>query len=411
MDLPGLTVFAVAYAGIALGGLPGLAIDRAGVALLGAMLMIVTRTLSIEQATASIDGSTLILLFGLMLLSAQFRLGGFYSHLAVLIVRRPLPPAKFLAWLIAVSAGLSALLSNDVICLALAPLVVEITRGRGWRPVPFLLSLAAASNIGSAATIIGNPQNMFIGQRAALAFDVFLLWCAPPAILSLAALWMWGVWRSPLGDHSEPPHPLSLHTARPYDAWQTRKGLVLLGLLVGLFFTPVPREITVLGVASILLMSRRLTSGQFLSLVDWPLLILFVGLFILIEGFRACGGLDASLDLLDRAGIDLFEPLTFSAVSVVLSNLISNVPAVMLLMSDWSHGETELAYLLALTSTFAGNFLLIGSIANLIVAEQAARMGTGVSFRAHFVWTAPVAATSLVIGVAWWLLVRTWGLS
>lgn len=403
----GLIIFTVAYVGIALGRLPGLALDRTGVALLGAMLIVVCGVLSVEQALAAVDVPTLILLFGLMLLSAQYRLGGFYTLLAATAARRAETPEGFLARLIVISGVLSALLSNDVICLALTPIVCEVARLRRWNALPFLLALAAASNVGSAATLIGNPQNMYIGQKADLDFAAFLLWCLPPTMASLWGLYAWAVWRGGLTqDGRAPLASLELHEGRPYDAHQSRKAVLLTAVLVALFFTPVPRELTVLGIASILLLSRKLTSRQFLALVDWALLVLFIGLFVLIEGFRAAGGMAMLMDGFERLRIDLYHPAVYSVLSIVLSNLVSNVPAVMLLMADWPQEHATLAYLLALTSTYAGNLLLIGSIANLIVAEQARPAGVEITFAAHARWTAPFALASLVVAVSWWLLLQ-----
>ena len=415
MDYLGVIIFAISYIGIALGRIPGFQLDRTGVALLGAMLMILTATIEIDTAIMAIDYSTLILLFGLMILSAQFRLGGFYTLIALKSAQSFNKAQSFMGMLILISASLSAVLSNDVICLALSPVVIEISRKRGWKPLPFLLALAASSNIGSAATLIGNPQNMYIAQRASLDFADFMLWCLPPVLLSLVILFYWAI-RENLTDDSlqtdappiEESSTLSLERGAPYNPYETQKGIVVLLAMVTLFFTSVPREITILGIASILLMSRTLASRRFLAYVDWSLLILFIALFILIEGFQATGGLDAAYQWLADRNVDLYAPLTFSMISIVLSNLVSNVPAVMLLMAKMPEGIVSLQYLLSITSTLAGNLILIGSIANLIVAEQASKDGISFSFKNHFTWTAPIAIVSIVLAYLWWLLMITW---
>ena len=405
----GLIIFLLTYIGIALGGVPGLALDRTGVALLGAMAFVLLGILTVSQATQAIDYSTLILLFGFMLLSAQFRLGGFYTRAILILAERRVEPARFLAGMILLSAGLSALLSNDVICLALAPLVVEIAVHRQWDPKPFLLALAAASNIGSAATIVGNPQNMFIGQTANLGFGSFLLWCLPPSIVSLVILYLWAKWKGHMsvatglaGLERTQEGKLPLSSAQPWDRYQSTKAVMLTGVVIVLFFTSLPRHVVILGMAAVLLMSRKLTTRLFLGLVDWPLLVLFIGLFMVIEGFRQAGGLALLGASVTQNGLALYDPFVLSVMSVSLSNLVSNVPAVMLLMAEWPEGQTALAYLLALTSTYAGNLILIGSIANLIVVEQAKRFNVTISFREHFIWTGPVAFLSLIIAVLWW---------
>src|SRR5690606_18800041 len=167
-----------------------------------------------------------------------------------------------------------------VTCLAMSPMVIEISRKRNWDPLPFLLALAASSNIGSAATLIGNPQNMYIAQQASLPFGEFMLWCLPPAVISILALYAWSI-RGPLtaATNNTSTGDLNIERAMPYDHFQTMKGLFVMMVMIGLFFTNVPREITILGVASVLLMSRKLASRNFLGFVDWSLLILFIALF------------------------------------------------------------------------------------------------------------------------------------
>jgi Na+/H+ antiporter NhaD/arsenite permease-like protein len=406
MNYTGIIIFVVSYIGIALGRFPGLQLDRTGVALLGAMLMIITATLGIDDAIIAVDYSTLILLFGLMILSAQFRLGGFYSLLAVRSASAFREPKMFMGALIFLSAVLSAILSNDVICLAMSPIVIEITRKRNWAPLPFLLALAASSNIGSAATLIGNPQNMYIAQQANLPFGEFLLWCVPPVLVSVVFLYLWAV-RGQLAlssSNESITDELRIESALPYDHFQTMKGMFVMLVMIGLFFTNVPREITILGVASVLLMSRKLASRHFLGFVDWSLLILFIALFVLIEGIQMTGGLDAAYFWLEGLGFNLYSPVVFSFISVLLSNAVSNVPAVMLLMTKMPESNTALYYLLSLMSTFAGNFILVGSIANLIVAEQANRDGIDFNFKEHFYWTAPVALISIILAFVWWLV-------
>lgn len=401
-NLPGIIIFIMCYAGIALGRLPGMAIDRTGIALLGGMLMIVTGVIDIDSAINAVDYPTLIILFGLMLLSAQFRMGGFYTMVTTKIGKSTLSPGRFMIVLIFLSAGLSAILSNDVICLALTPVIIQITLKRGWNPLPFLFAFAASSNLGSGMTIIGNPQNMFIGQKAGLDFGLFLLWCAPPALLSLVYLTYWGLRREPLVSNNQSNKTIEIDTNTDWDKQQATKAILLTVILVALFFTPIPHFITVLGIASVLLMSRKLVTSRFMALVDWPLLILFIGLFLLVEGFRSSDGMSLILYVFESAGIGFYNPGFMAASGVFLSILVSNVPAVMLLMADWPEGETQLAYLLSLTSTFAGNMVLIGSIANLIVAEQARRYGISITFSSHLKWTFIPALVSLIIAVLYW---------
>lgn len=393
-------VFGLVYAGMILGGWPGLALDRAGVAVLGAMALVVGGGLSVPEAWRAVDASTLALLFGLMLVSAQLRLGGFYAAAARRLTGVAAGPAGLLALVMAVAAGLSALLANDIVCLAMTPILVESTLARGLCPVPYLLGLAMAANLGSAATLIGNPQNMLIGQVTGLSFAGYAGVAWPCVAAGLAVAWLAIVWGF-RGRFAGPVVRLAV-AVPPFDAWQSAKGLGALLVCVALFaWGGVPRENAALACAGVLLLSRRLTSRETLALVDWQLLLLFIGLFVVNHVVEAMGQLGELERLLRASGVDLARPGWLFGVTALLSNVVSNVPAVMLLLPE--HASPGQGVLLAVSSTLAGNLLLPGSIANLIVAEQAGRLGVRLSFWTH----ARVGVPATVLGLAlsgWWLL-------
>ncbi|TSE29069.1 putative transporter [Tepidimonas thermarum] len=392
-------VFAVVYLGMFLGGLPRLRLDRTGVAVLGAIAMIAVNGWSVAQAAAAIDLPTIVLLFAFMLVSAQMRLGGFYTAVTRAVGGWPLPATVLMGALLGVVALLSAVFSNDVVCLAATPVVARIVRQRGWDPVPWLVALACAANIGSAATLIGNPQNMLVGSVMGVPFGAYLQAALPPVVLALAALWAWMAWqvRGCTGSSAAPPH-LSDLDAPAFDAWQSTKGLLAAGGLLAVFLlTDWPREVAALVAAGVLLLSRRLHSSQVMGLVDWPLILLFVGLFIVNHGFEATGLAAQAVAALAQQGVTLADPLVLAVAGVTLSNLVSNVPAVMLLLPHLS--DHTQAVTLALVSTYAGNLLLVGSIANLIVADQAARDGIVIDWRRHAAIGVPATVLSLL---TWW---------
>lgn len=404
-----LAIFSVTYVGIAIGGLPGLALDRTGTALVGAIALVLASGLTITDAAAAVDIPTILLLYALMVVSAQFRVGGFYTRVALRVVRFAERPKVLLAALILASAGLSALLANDIVCLAFTPvLCVALMRAR-LNPVPFLLALACASNVGSAATIIGNPQNMLIGQVGRLDFAAFLLWCGPPSVLGLGAIYLVisrlyrNRWLD--GEPSEAAahkHPGEADDAWPeYDRHQTTKAIALTSVLVALFFTPIPRELSAIAVAGVLLASRRIHSRRVLGFVDWHLITLFGALFVVVRAFQGTGVLGAAIGALEARGINLAATPVLGAVTVVLSNLVSNVPATMLLVGHLPAGNPVPWYVLALSSTLAGNLILVGSIANLIVVEQAQVYGVVVSFREHVRTGVPVTLATLAIAWGW----------
>jgi len=398
-----LIVFALVYAGMILGGLPFLQLDRTGVALLGAIALLATGTVSEEAAARAVDLPTLLLLFSFMVVSAQMRLGGFYGHVTRWLADLRLSPPALLGTLVAAAALLSAVFSNDVVCLAMAPVLVDACARRRLDPIPFLLGLACAANVGSAATLIGNPQNMLIGQALALSFRGYLASAIAPVLVSLVATWailvalQRGRWAAPgqvpaAGERRGDDEPV-LH------GWQTAKGLLVTGaLLLLLLVGPWPREVLALGAAGLLLTSRKMHSRHVLGLVDWELLVLFVGLFVVNHAFQATGLPGQWVAALAARGVDLSLPAPLFAATFLLSNVVSNVPAVMLLLPVATHPVA--GTLLALVSTLAGNLFIVGSIANIIVVDAAARRGIRIDWRTHARVGIPVTLATLAIAAA-----------
>jgi Na+/H+ antiporter NhaD/arsenite permease-like protein len=401
MDPVVVAVFAFVYLGMFLGEIPGLALDRTGIALLGGIAIVASGRLTLNEAWTAIDVPTIALLLGLMVISAQFRLGGFYAAVTRALGAGAHPPSVLLALVVFTAGGLSALLANDIVCLAMAPVLIELCARKRLDPVPFLLGLACAANVGSAGTLIGNPQNMLIGEVLDLSFTRYLWHGGVPAVVGLAMVWVvihLGYRRAWAGDTPAPS------VAGPrFDAWQSAKGGAVVALVIAAFvFTPWPREVVALAGAGALLVSRRMASREMLGLVDWHLLVLFAGLFIVNAATAQSGLLGGVFMWFRMAGIDLAHPAALFGVTSVLSNLVSNVPAVMLLLPAARH---ELAGpVLALSSTLAGNLLIVGSIANIIVIDQAARLGVPIGWRTHARVGIPVTLATLAFAGAWlWL--------
>lgn len=405
MDTTVVAVFAVVYLGMILGGLPFLQLDRTGIALLGAIAIVALGVLSPEQAARSIHLPTLLLLFAFMVISAQMRLGGFYTRITLEVAELPLSPPALLAAVIAAVGTLSAVFSNDVVCLAIAPVLADACLQRRLDPVPYLLGLACAANVGSAATLIGNPQNMLIGQVLELSFLGYFLEALVPVLLGLAATWgviTWqtrGRWRTVLDD----PPPERRQDDAAYDRWQTAKGLAIAGALLAVFlFTNTPREVAALTGAGLLLMSRKLHSNKMLGLVDWELLILFIGLFVVNRALAQTGLTAMAVQTLADAGVSLAEPGPLFVATLLLSNVVSNVPAVMLLLP--AANEPFSGPLLALVSTLSGNFFIVGSIANIIVVDAARRRGIAIDWRSHARAGVPVTLFTLAVTAVWFTL-------
>ncbi|MDP2643537.1 MAG: SLC13 family permease, partial [Desulfobacterales bacterium] len=334
---------------------------------------------------------------------AQLRLGGFYTWSVVKIVPLLHRPRLFLLVSMLASAILSAVLANDIVCFAFTPVMALSLMEAKLNPLPFLLGLAVSSNIGSAATIIGNPQNMLIGQVGNLDFAKFFFWCSPPSLIALCVGYLVILWiyrdrfYNPEGKKS-----VGRGDPRPaFDRWQTSKGIFAVVILMVLFFSSLPREISAISIAGLLLCSRKMKTRDILVLVDWHLITLFCALFIVIHGISQGDYLNIIVDRLSRWGLGLQSLHVLAGISTILSNFVSNVPAVMLLVKFLDPLEPAQWYTLAVSTTFAGNLFLLGSIANLIVVEQADNLNIKISFAQHAAVGIPVTLLSLLCLVGW----------
>ena len=407
-------LFTATYLALAVGKIPRLRLDRAGIAFVGAALMLCTGVLSLSQATApnSIDHETLFLLFGMMIVVGFLRLSGFFFRVAHSALDRITSPRGLLAAIILLSGVLSAFLVNDIVCLAMTPLVLQLTRRLGYRPVPHLIGLATAANIGSSGTITGNPQNMFIGSHSHISYLHFAIHLMPIAMLGLIVDYVviLLIYRSSLARAPEQASTLNgrsirgeerIPNHRAHVRLQMKGGIVALATVI-LFFCGLPIVLVALGAAAVMMLSR-LKPIRVYREVDWSLLLMFTGLFIVVHAFQ--------VHVVSQWGVEhwnilLSHPIDLlSAVSALLSNLVSNVPAVLLfepVMHAMPAAQQQTAWLaLAMSSTLAGNLTILGSVANLIVVENARRAGVEVSFWDYCKAGVPVTILTLALGVAW----------
>ncbi len=399
-----IAVFVLTYLGMAAGRLPWLQVDRTGIALLGAIALLATEAVTLDQLGATIDTSTLVLLFALMIISAQFVHSGFYDFCAEWITSRRGGPAWLLATTVGVCGGLAAVLANDILVFAMAPLLIAGARSRGLDPRPFLIALASATNIGSAATLIGNPQNILIGQVGNLGFHTFLLACGVPALVGLIAVFAvtWFLWHdriegTVLAVTREGPE-VAMH---PHDRNQTIKGIAAVAALLVVLNLPLPRETAALVIAALLLARRKFTSRSMIAAVDWPLLLLFVCLFG-ITGALADTGLPWTvISGLQEVGLLPDNLAVLTPLTLLMSNTIGNVPSVILLLQVWPNPAQGALYALALLSSLAGNLLLVGSLTNLIVVERAAAFGVRVTFADYARAGVPITLISMGFAVFW----------
>ncbi len=409
---PDILIFVATYLGLAVGGVPGTGLDRSAIALLGAIAILLFRRLSFNEAMGEISFSTLALLTSLMVISAQLRLAGFYQWVVLRIVAVARRPRNLLWCIIAASAGLSALFANDVICLIFTPVLCVALQRAGRDPVPYLMALVTSSNIGSAATLIGNPQIMLISQAAKLNFAAYSMAVVPLviAVLLLDGTLIWWIYHRRLTSEAAVPGSPPTENEKALPQWGIiRKTLFIMTLLLlaMLFGTElrVPIAISAMTAAGLVMISRKTRPSDLFSLVSWNLILLFVGLFIVVGDIQSHHLLKPVITGLSGMGVklDAFLPLTL--ITLVLSNIVNNVPAVLLLKPVIPAGAVLSWYLLAVISTFAGNLTMLGSIANLLVSEQARANGVRLGYTEYLKVGVPVALISTAMSVAYFFAI------
>ena len=398
--LAAILIFAGTYLVLAIGRIPFLRVDRTGAAIVGASLMLAFNVLTVEEAYAAINYDTIILLFGMMIVVANLRLSGFFATVAAWVVDHAHGPLVLLSGIVLVSGVFSAFFVNDTMCLVLTPLVLDITRRLGRKPIPYLLAVAMSSNIGSVATMTGNPQNMMIGSFSHIPYRTFAATLAPIAVvglaLTIAVISL--VYRAEFRLRV----PLQVqHRAVRVNRPLLGKSLAVSAGMIVFFFAgwPVPKVAVIAG--ALLLLTRRVKPEKIYREIDWSLLVLFIGLFIVIAGLEKT---PVSAGLFAAAGrfhLDRTGPL--SVFAALLSNLVSNVPAVLVFQTFVPHlADPARAWMaLAMSSTLAGNLTLLGSVANLIVVQRA-RAEVDISFGEYARAGVPLTVLTLAAGV--WML-------
>jgi Na+/H+ antiporter NhaD/arsenite permease-like protein len=402
VEIIAVAIFAATYLIIAIGKLPGYRIDRAGAALLGASLMVGLGVVSLDQAFRAIDFDTIALLLGMMIVVANLRLSGFFRLVNNCVVTRARHPLVLLAAIVLVAGAFSAFLVNDTICLVMTPLVLELVVRLKRDAVPYLLAIAMASNVGSVATITGNPQNMIIGSLSHIPYGTFAaaLWPVAAVGLILTALFIALIYRREF--LTRELLPVAVASPARYHGALVIKSVLVVAAMVALFFAGQPvAKVAIIG-GALLLFTRRIKAEKVYREIDWPLLVMFVGLFVVVTGLETTVLTPDTIAAVGRLRLDNVPVL--SAITAGLSNLVSNVPAVLVLKPfvENMHDPQRAWLIVAMASTLAGNFTLVGSVANLIVAQRARADGVTIGFWEYFRVGAPLTALTILIGV-WWL--------
>ena len=404
-----VAIFLATYVAMAVGRLPGFRVDRTGAALLGAIAMLVFEKIDVDAAWAAVSFPTMALLFGLMIVSGAFSVSGFYGWLTARAAALKLGPAKLLAVMIVTSGVLSSILTNDVVVVAMVPLLLQFCVARRLNTTPFLLGFAFAANSGSAGTIIGSPQNMIIAQGLDLSFVGLMRAAMLPSILSLVVIWgvlvllYRGRW---MNDDAAPASAAAAPPPVPLDRVEIAKAAVVTVLVVAAFcLTAWPRELIALAAGAVLLLNRRIASADVMKHVDGDLFILLGGLFVVNAAFASTGIPQRMIADLTQWGLDLTHPVALLVGSGVLSDIVGNNPAVLLLMPYIQGGNPEqTGAAMALGTAMASNVVVFGSLAGIIVVEEAAKRGAPVSLAEFSRAGVPVSLISMLVAAGWLLL-------
>ncbi len=386
-------IIGLTYIGLGLGYLPGLRMNRASIALVGASLLMAFGVLDLKEAWQAIDYKTLIFLFGMMVISTNLAYAGFFQLTLDTVTHFTRSPLGLLIVLTFGSGILSAFFLNDTIALIFTPLVLGLTQTLNLNPIPYLLALAGATNLGSVATLSGNPQNILIGSFSGISYLDFAKALTPIALVSLLIQigLLWWLYPDVRSTKSCPSvTPVRYRIFKPL----LIKSLLITGGLLIAFLIGIPPAQATLVAAGLLFITRRIKPQRVLNKVDWDLLVMFSGLFVVTAGVEKLGILNLFSGL-------VYTPLNILGITALLSNLVSNVPAVLLLQHLIPHPDTKTWLLLAAGSTLAGNLTLLGSVANLIVAEAVAKLGYQLSFWEHLRFGLPLTVLTLILAYFW----------
>ena len=428
-----LVIFLVTYVLISVRRFGRLNLERPAVALFGAALMVLCGVVAADQAFASVQLDILGLLLGMMIIVVSLELCGFFTWVSVRMIRASKNQFQFLIVVMVVTALLSALILNDTVVLLFTPIVIKACRLIKANPIPFLVAEAISANIGSVATPVGNPQNAFIATQSGITFAEFTGKLLPVTLLCLlvAVVLVWLVFRKQLTDGCDRQGRYWFcERSKPIDAEKAimeieprplhRAVYLVLGTLVMVFvgfvlspYIDLPLAmVAVIGGAFVLMFlpffNRSVQAVEVLRKVDWTLLLFFVGLFVVLKGVETSGLLAAMMSTFQASsGSGLTSIPGLTAFSAILSNLISNVPAVMLLSPFVaSVGSNNLWLALVTSSTLAGNATILGAAANVIVVETGNKMGVEVTLWQFMKAGLPITIITLLISVVMLGLLR-----
>jgi len=402
MTTTAVIIFIITFLGIIYTRLPKVNIDRPSAAFFGAVAMILFGVLSFEEAVLAIDFNTIALLLGMMIIIVVLELDGFFTLIAEKTISLSKSKNQLLFLIVFVTGVASAFLVNDAVVLLFTPVIIQICRSAKLNPIPYLIAEILASNIGSAMTITGNPQNILIGMQSGISYSKFLFHLLPVSFLGmvLIVLLIKVFFMKEFKNGSQ----LVFEGNEFNYNYQSMKFSVpiFLGIIILFFFhhtLDLSIPLIALAGASLVLILGKIKPSKVIKEVDWVLLLFFAGLFIVVQGIEKVGVLDQFIDNTPISN-NLEGIVSLHALSLVLSQIVSNVPYTILMLPILKSASSDLLWLsLASAATLAGNATIIGAVANLIVIEVAKKYDIEIGFWQFFKVGFSITIITLLVSI------------
>lgn len=403
-------MFVLTYSLIAVRKVNGRRIRTWTAAVLGGVLMLLLGVVTPSEAWDYINFEVILQLAGMMMLTASLQYCGFFEIVVDFLMRRFDGRRRFLSGVMAITACLSAVMLNDAVVLIFTPIVLRCCQRMRADPVPYMVGVFVSANIGSAATVVGNPQNALVASMAGIGFLDYSIRVIPLTVICMAVamLMMRRMYGGRLDTDDASLSGETFHT-REVDKYRLCAVLAVTVTALVLFALSVPLGLRIYQIALaagavsliIVLTDSMRAGGYVIRHVDWSILLFFTGLFVVIAGAVSSGLLDSMSELFGMGDGNVPSIGVLSGFSTVLANLVSNVPSVMLIGQLLPEGDIVLWITLAVTSTFAGNLTLIGAAANIIVEDEGEKHGIRMDFFRYLRVGIPIAVITIVIATAY----------
>lgn len=413
MTTAAVIIFTLTFLGIIYTRLPKVNVDRPSAAFFGAVAMILFGVISFEEAVLSIDFNTIALLLGMMIVIAVLELDGFFTLIADKTISLSKTSNQLLIIIVFITGIASAFLVNDAVVLLFTPVIIQICRSAKLNPVPYLIAEIMASNVGSAMTITGNPQNILIGMQSGISYSKFIFHLLPVSLIGMLVIVL-VIKFFFKNDFMKNSQLTFTKKSSSYNFQSMKFSVPIFLIMVFLFFFGNILKLSIpmiaLAGASLVLILGKIKPSQVIKQVDWVLLLFFAGLFIVVHGIEKVGVLDPFIENTPITN-SLSGILSLHGLSLVLSQIVSNVPYTILMLPILKTASSEILWLsLASSATLAGNATIIGAVANIIVIEVAKKYDVEIGFWKFLKVGSIVTVITLIISVVILYLQFNWNL-